>query len=1248
MPNIILINLSPNIISQKTLSFQTDNYKTVGDVRQKLASLVHKDIELYLVTPTVRILNHNTDLSNVYNYLNTNNVYPVLGFDIPSNKITESKPIYDKPTIDVKPPIDVKPLSPPTEVRSSSPTIDVKPLSPTTVIKPLSPPTVIKPLSPATVIKPASPPTEVKPLSPPTVIKPLSPPTVIKPLSPPTVITSTISSTDAKSFSEEEKMALGIILKELETEWLYNEPPPERSKQMVNIALKNLNTSIRYDIMNNIRDKTIDERIAYFRDLLNISDIEQQLQNLPGEIVVRIISKLSIDDIISLGAVNKYYRDLILDRDILQTKANEINYKLKTELSLREQWLDLIKYHDVHYYSPRCLTANNNDKHKCLILAAKAEKIEIMERMMPTTEEEMKKAIEDIFIAVIETANYRMIDYILDKYISYINFNKKAFIKAAIRSGDSNLYNRIKNYSSEENFLNQHEILYEAAQTGNIQTFHYHADLAKTDNPDIFRIVSTPHKILILIRDISKKKDFDMLKTILSYTQPIIDPEIRSEIADRISYGIDDPDIEALFWEYFSFINRQNIMPGDYARIFINIFSKGSANTVKKLLTIFKNEIGTIQNTELRQDTTRQFLANIVDGLKVSVNRDLEIWRTTFDIVSYEDLARHGFSGNINSDIFHGMVDNNDVARFDLLFDKGFLLDQNVYDTQAFNNIYEGIVKNDNQALFDHMKSKIGAPGNLTMIKISRTYKNYRWFKEYLQRYKPNGYRYRREYDWTSGFFDKASTMVEYLDIIELMKNNSHKLKIDEPLWSNELVLYLGEKKMWSKEHQYLYNFREYDKEDKKDIENRLEDLSIDRKQFVSELVANVSSLWRRNKVSDEEYFQLLLHIRLAYTTVSITNYAIFYISPQTDRNKVRKAVEFLQTIGVIDYEFMMLVGVHESNIELVQIALDLGGEKVKQSVIEMMRDYYSFFDKISVKNKPIWQLLIDNLGDISPDDYATLIEKLVTPRYVTYRDRKDEKYKLSDQKNFDSEINTLLDWGKSKNIITREVYGKLSKLNNIVMDNYDNKGSTMKAWLAKNKEALAPTQTANSSFASGSGFNTGYGGYNPSGNSGGFGSNYPSGNSGGYNPSGFGGYNPSGNSGGYNPSGNYNQAGSSQGGYNSTGFGGYNQSGNYGGYNPSGNYNQAGSSQGGYNPTGFGGYNTSGNYNQAGSSQGGYNPSGFGGNYPPPNFSSNRPNDPYRYNPPASSRYPPVASSRYPPVGSYNPPASSRNPDKS
>src|SRR3990167_4302044 len=195
MPNIILINLSPNIISQKTLSFQTDNYKTVGDVRQKLASLVHKDIELYLVTPTVRILNHNTDLSNVYNYLNTNNVYPVLGFDIPSNKITESKPIYDKPTIDVKPPIDVKPLSPPTEVRSSSPTIDVKPLSPTTVIKPLSPPTVIKPLSP---------------------------PTVIKPLSPPTVITSTISSTDAKSFSEEEKMALGIILKELETEWLYN------------------------------------------------------------------------------------------------------------------------------------------------------------------------------------------------------------------------------------------------------------------------------------------------------------------------------------------------------------------------------------------------------------------------------------------------------------------------------------------------------------------------------------------------------------------------------------------------------------------------------------------------------------------------------------------------------------------------------------------------------------------------------------------------------------------------------------------------------------------------------------------------------------------------------------------------------------------------------------------------------------------------------------------------------------------
>src|SRR3990167_7973006 len=228
MPNIILINLSPNIISQKTLSFQTDNYKTVGDVRQKLASLVHKDIELYLVTPTVRILNHNTDLSNVYNYLNTNNVYPVLGFDIPSNKITESKPIYDKPTI------DVKPLSPRTEVRSSSPTIDVKPLSPTTVIKPLSPPTVIKPLSPATVIKPAS------------------PATVIKPLSPPTVITSTISSTDAKSFSEEEKMALGIILKELETEWLYNEPPPERSKNIIYIALKNLNKLTRDDIMNNI------------------------------------------------------------------------------------------------------------------------------------------------------------------------------------------------------------------------------------------------------------------------------------------------------------------------------------------------------------------------------------------------------------------------------------------------------------------------------------------------------------------------------------------------------------------------------------------------------------------------------------------------------------------------------------------------------------------------------------------------------------------------------------------------------------------------------------------------------------------------------------------------------------------------------------------------------------------------------------------------------------------------------------
>src|SRR3990167_5254361 len=210
MPNLILINLSPNIISQKTLSFPADNYKTVGDVRQKLASIVHKDIELYLVTQTIEPLNHSKDLTLIYNYLNTNNVYPVLGFGIPSNKLVENKTV------------DVKPLSPPTVIRSSSPPTEIKPLSPSTEVKPLSPSTEVKPLSPSTEVKPLSPSNEIKPLSPSIEIKPLSQPTEVKPLSPSKDVECPISS-ESLHFSEEDRRALGIILKELESEWLYNE-----------------------------------------------------------------------------------------------------------------------------------------------------------------------------------------------------------------------------------------------------------------------------------------------------------------------------------------------------------------------------------------------------------------------------------------------------------------------------------------------------------------------------------------------------------------------------------------------------------------------------------------------------------------------------------------------------------------------------------------------------------------------------------------------------------------------------------------------------------------------------------------------------------------------------------------------------------------------------------------------------------------------------------------------------------------
>ena len=1082
MPNLILINLSPNIISQKTLSFPADNYKTVGDVRQKLASIVHKDIELYLVTQTIEPLNHSKDLTLIYNYLNTNNVYPVLGFGIPSNKLVENKTVDVKPLsppTDVKPlspPIEVKPLSTPTVIRSSSPPTEIKPLSPSTEVKPLSPSTEVKPLSPSTEVKPLSPSNEIKPLSPSIEIKPLSQPTEVKPLSPSKDVECPISS-ESLHFSEEDRRALGIILKELESEWLYNESHSDRSEQIVYIPLKYLSNPIRCNIMYNIKGKTSDETITYIRDLLNISNLEDQLEGLPQEIVVLIISKLSINDIISIGATNKYYRNLILDSLVLQTKAREINYKLKTNLSLRKQWLDLIKYHDKNYYSPRCLKANNNNKDKCLILAAKAGEIEIMERMLNRVTGRPKIAIVDqILVAVLEVANYKTIDYILDKYFYIINFGDLTYQRAAIRSGDVDLYNRIKGYTPGKMIPPPWVIVYEAGRSGNSRAFSYYMDSIKEYEPH-FSLTDISYS---LIKYNVTKKDVDMIKTILSYLSPITDPQIKYNIAKKLSSGVADPDIEDLFWTYYD-VNS----PGHSKPIFAKIFSKSSLTTIIKFLTINKEYIDTILDENEFHTRKDIFIRNIVQGLVVSVERDLEIWRFVFNHVQYTELFKRGFNGLTRPYIFLIMVDNNDVARFDLIIDKGFPDNEGeFYDQEAINVIYKEIINIDNRSLFDHLVSRNITVSISSIISYSHMYDNYYYFKKYLPMYQPNDIRLRAD-NWVIKFFHKMSTMTEYLEIITLMGENSYKLsymEYTEYIYNVNIVLYLDERQFWSNKLYGLHNFRYYYGDDRNELKRKLLNPNLNPKRFAYDLIVVVSFIWRYEKISDEEYIELLSNIRIAYPTVLISNLVIYSIN-KASRDKLHKVLKFLQSVEVVDYEFMMISGLRFSSIEIVRLAIELGGEDIKKKIPEMMMDFYIYFDISHEINRPIWKLLLSNLEIISGDRFMELISKIAAPiEYTSYDKWNDIESKISNQAYFDSELNTLLNWGNSNNIINLDVYEQLKNMSlpkpyssdykSYIAKANDTKQSALKTWLDNRGESFY-RKLAASSNASGRVYNS-------------------------------------------------------------------------------------------------------------------------------------------------------------------------------
>ena len=189
-------------------------------------------------------------------------------------------------------------------------------------------------------------------------------------------VTSNISLKSESLFpftqNETEDRRLLLSLLNILQNWNVNKPTP-RDLMATSGILR------RWNLLQKLPDLQKDanyrqEVIRDISDKLGLKYVDKNLTDelsvLSEELKIEIISKLSINDIVSLSATNTYYRSLILDTEIINTKAQELNYTLDNSLSLDDQWRDLLKYHDQNYYGPRCLQVN--EPYKCITLAIEA------------------------------------------------------------------------------------------------------------------------------------------------------------------------------------------------------------------------------------------------------------------------------------------------------------------------------------------------------------------------------------------------------------------------------------------------------------------------------------------------------------------------------------------------------------------------------------------------------------------------------------------------------------------------------------------------------------------------------------------------------------------------------------------------------------------------------------------------------------------------------------------------------------
>lgn len=218
--------------------------------------------------------------------------------------------------------------------------------------------------------------------------------------------------------NKEDYTWLLILLNELEN-WDLTKPSA-RSLIQVTRLLSRWNLQSQLDKL----QKDINHRLEFTKDIrqtLNLHNIEHTLSGLPDEIKINIISHMPINDIVSLSQVNKYYQNFILDPYIIRQKSADLNqsiedinksesFILDESLSLKDQWLSLVKYHDKYFYSPRCLGINDIDI--CIRLAIKDDKYEDFVQLY--TKKYNEEFDDSIFYSVSVSYNRpSMIDFLL-------------------------------------------------------------------------------------------------------------------------------------------------------------------------------------------------------------------------------------------------------------------------------------------------------------------------------------------------------------------------------------------------------------------------------------------------------------------------------------------------------------------------------------------------------------------------------------------------------------------------------------------------------------------------------------------------------------------------------------------------------------------------------------------------------------------------------------------------------------------